>query len=363
MIENSRNPKRLSINAGAGSLVSRWRSIFTSLVVVLMIGNTGQISTVQAAPADITELRFFMIANKKGASKPVCIGERVPIQVLVYRLKLVDGVSQAPEVVTGASVNGVVENPNIGQISPTQNTTQWAGSSIYPGAADFVFTAENAGETIIRFAGIVATPGWFGTNWKGGAKSFTAEVAVRVIPCKFKVEAIAEWYEASDGAYYSIAAASDEAVVTADADNHYTGSANVHWVGSGQTADPCGFPVQIASGQVQYTGELDESGQLVINQTYEPVENSWTYACGNVSGSGKGLFTSDSISVSMPASGGASTLPHVLNVVWWIPMSGSVTIVVTPMEDKAVAFTPGNHKHQASWDGFLSLFGVLFSFR
>jgi hypothetical protein len=148
-------------------------------------------------------------------------------------------------------------------------------------------------------------------------------------------------------------AVADEAMVTADADGHYTGSASVNWVGTG--SGDCVFPVQISSGQIHYTGEINESGQLVMNQTYEPVENSWNYVCGNHSGWGKGLFTSDSISVSISSSGGVATMPHVLNVIWWIPMSGSVTTVIKPEEEEAVAFNPGSH--ETSWNDILTLLG------
>ena len=276
------------------------------------------------------------------------------INVLVYRLKLINGVSEAPEAITGISVIGVVDNPNIGQISPGENTTIWA-SAIYPGAADFVFTAEKPGETIVAFSGMIVNSGWFGTNWGGSSQIVSDQVNVKVIPCKFKVETFGQWYEASDGASYSIAAVSDEAMVTADADGHYTGSASVNWIGTGYV-EGCVFPVQISSGQIHYTGEINESGQLVMNQTYEPVENSWNYVCGNGTGSGKGLFTSDSIIVSISSSGGVTTMPHMIDVIWWIPMSGSVTNVITPEEDTAVAFNPASQ--ETSWNDILNLLGV-----
>jgi len=352
MFRNSYNSKRSSLNAG--NPAQRWRSAIPALVLLLIIGTVNPTSSAQAAPAGSTELSFFMNVVKEGASKPVCIGELVHINVLVYRLKLINGVSEAPEAITGISVIGVVDNPNIGQISPGENTTIWA-SAIYPGAADFVFTAEKPGETIVAFSGMIVNSGWFGTNWGGSSQIVSDQVNVKVIPCKFKVETFGQWYEASDGASYSIAAVSDEAMVTADADGHYTGSASVNWIGTGYV-EGCVFPVQISSGQIHYTGEINESGQLVMNQTYEPVENSWNYVCGNGTGSGKGLFTSDSIIVSISSSGGVTTMPHMIDVIWWIPMSGSVTNVITPEEDTAVAFNPASQ--ETSWNDILNLLGV-----
>lgn len=166
MNRNSHNSRASSANTGISTL--RWRTVFIALALALIVGSAGQTPSAQAAPAGATELRFFMIANKEGASKPVCIGELVTLQVLVYRYKVINGVSEAPDAVTGVKVTGRVDNPNIGQISPEQNTTILA-SSIYPGAADFVFHAKNPGETTITFVGTVGT-GWFGTNWGGWFK-------------------------------------------------------------------------------------------------------------------------------------------------------------------------------------------------
>ena len=136
------------------NLVLRWNSIMLTLVLALIISTVNPAPAVQAAPSWSTELHFSMLASKNGGSKPVCVGELVTIEVLVLRLKVVNGVSEAPEAITGISVNGVVVNTDIGQISPPENTTHWA-SVIYPGAADFVFTAEKPGETIVAFSGMI----------------------------------------------------------------------------------------------------------------------------------------------------------------------------------------------------------------
>lgn len=335
--------------------IPRWRTVFIGLVLVVVIRSAGQPYPVQAAPPGATELKFMMLANKEKPGQ-ICTGELVHINVLVYRYKLVGGVSGSPDTVTGVTVNGWSNNPNIGQISPRKNTTIWS-SSIYSGAADFVFRAENPGNTVITFDATVATPGWFGTNWGGGSKTVTTSVDVQVIPCKYKIEAVGQWHEASDGAYYSITSVTEQTVITADADGHYTGSASVNWAGTGRTGNGCEISFQADSGLAHYAGEVDESGQLVLKQTYEPVKASDSYDCGNESGWAKGLVSSDPISLHIPGPGGVFTPSHVLNLDWWVPMSGSITFVVIPEEDAAVSLSSGDQ--QASWDNFSNLFGAL----
>ena len=202
MFGNSRNSK------GSSTKTGRWRTLILGLVLALAIGNVRQTPLAQASPANATELRFYMLANKE---KPgyICMGELMHINVLVHRYKLINGVSEAPETVTGVTVNGWSHNPNIGQISPRKNTTIWS-SSIYPGAADFIFTAENSGQTTITFEASVGT-GWFGTSWGGGSKTVTTRVDVEVIPCKFKIEAISHWNNNVGGIYL---ATMDETEIT-----------------------------------------------------------------------------------------------------------------------------------------------------
>jgi hypothetical protein len=244
MFKISYNSKRSSLNAG--NPAQRWRSVILALALVLIIGTVNPTPSAQAAPAGSTELSFFMLANKEGGSKPVCVGELVTIEVLVLRLKVVNGVSEAPEAITGISVNGVVDNPNIGQISPSENTTIRA-SAIYPGAADFVFTAEKPGETIVAFSGMIVHPGWFGTNWGGSSQIVSDQVSVKVIPCKFKVEATSRWNNNVGGIYLAMM---DEIVLRADAEGRYSGSANVNWIGTFMM-DSCPKEYTIPSGQAK----------------------------------------------------------------------------------------------------------------
>jgi hypothetical protein len=96
---------------------------------------------------------------------------------------------------------------------------------------------------------------------------------------------------------------------------------------------------------------MDESGQLVMNKSYEPVDASDSYDCGNESGWAKGLATSEPLHISMSASGGVLTRTHALTLDWYIPISGLVTIIVVPVDDEAVAFNPNSRAalSRSSW--------------
>jgi hypothetical protein len=125
MFRNFNNSKGLSTHAR--NRYPRWRIVFIALLLALVIRSAGQTYPVQAAPPGATELKFMMLANKERPGQ-ICIGELVHINVLVYRYKLVGGVSGSPDTVTGITVDGWSHNPNIGQISPRKNMTIWAST-------------------------------------------------------------------------------------------------------------------------------------------------------------------------------------------------------------------------------------------
>ena len=345
----------------------RWRRVFIALMVALSIGSGGQLPRVQAAPAGATELRFFMIANKEGASKPVCIGEAVTLQVLVYRMKVINGVSQAPDAVTGVYVTGVVANPNIGQISPEQNTTILA-SAIYPGAADFVFHAKSPGETTITFVGTVGT-GWFGTSWGGSSEALIADVNVRVVPCKFKVKAIQQAIIAGGG-NFNIVAMIDEAEMKSDEQGHFTGTTPVNWVGAASNVGICSVSINVAATtQADLTGDMDESGQLTGNLSIEAPDTMVTATCVGVSNTSPMSLSADPLIFSVPSSGGVVTVAQGF-VFETANMPGSAVIVVIPVEDEAAAFSPDSRAALPPfewwarlWDNFPWLYNPVLALR
>jgi hypothetical protein len=318
MLRNSNKPSGFSVNPGNSAL--RWRSVFIALVLALSIGSAGKTLTAQAAPAGATELAFFMVAVKEGGSRTLCIGELAHVDVLVYREKVINGVSEAPDAVTGIRVNALVTNRNVGKISPERNTTIWA-SSIYPGAADFVFTAENIGETQVDFEATVVTPGWFGTNWGGGSRNVFGSIDVRVIPCKVKVTTISR---ASSGPY-NLEGTGDEAEVVADAQGNFKGSTTVNW--EDRNTSSCVFSLlSLSPSQVDWSGTID-SDQLVLTGTFQPTTTSYSFTCPSNGGSvsGQGTSSNGPLTIRVALTGGASTQAQMV-----ANAAGSAVIVVIP---------------------------------
>jgi hypothetical protein len=313
------------------------RLLFAALIIALTVISAGQISPAQAAPAGATELRFFMIATKYGGSKYVCVGEQVGVQALIYRHKVGDGVDEGLDVVTGVPVSGGVDNPSIGTLSPDSSTTSMASKS-YPGAAEFVFKAEKSGETTVKFLAGVATPGWFGTSFKGGSTFVSADVPVRVENCKFKVTTIGEWHVPGP-ASISVAAISDDVEVKGGPDGSYKGSGTVNWIASADRVQDCGGTLTLGSSQVDWTGNMDNSGQLSLNGSYQPAAGSIDATCANAQGSGSGSFpvqlTPNPVRLSAASSGGGSSQSQLLQGPE--PTSGSVVIVVIPEECSSTA--------------------------
>jgi hypothetical protein len=322
--------------------------IITVLLLVIFLVSSSQQLPVQAAPVNATELSYFIVVNKEGASKPLCLGEISPIRVLVYRGKTVNGVSQAPETITGVKVNGWSHNPNVGQISPRQNITLLA--SDYPGAAEFVFYADNAGETTITFEATIVTPGWFGANWGAGTKTVTGFVNVRVIPCKFKVEVTSNWNNNVRGKYI---ATMDELMITADSNGQYDGSAKVNWIGTFMM-DTCPKEYAIPSGQANLTGEFNDNGQLTVDLTFLPAPVTFNGECGNLSGTDNFEVSQDPIQINVPSSGGAFAMSQLLTGSGEMGIfDGIVAIVVTPVEDEGTALNMGNNEGRVSLTNFL----------
>ncbi len=368
MNTNSNNLERSHTPAGYQD--PRWHSVFFALLLALVLGSASQMPLAQAAPASATEVGFFMLALKEGASKPVCKGELVHLNVLVYRQKTINGVSAAPEPITGLSVIGVVDNPNIGKISPDENTTIWA-SAIYPGAADFVFTAENYGETIVAFAATIENPGWVGTNG-GVSQIVSAQVDIRVVPCKFKVTTIGKWHIPGEANISIVALSNDGDVTAPNAQSSYTGSANVNWIASGDRVLDCVGKFRMGSSQVDWTGRMNDSGQLVLNGIYQQVAGSISNTCtnpeGTISGSFQVQLKPDPANVSATSSGGVFKQSQNLQFDGANP--GYVTIIVLPEEDESVAFNADRREALSPpawwarlWDEFPGLFGALLALR
>ncbi len=355
-----------------GNQNPRWRIIFLALVSALVIGSAGQTPLARAAPAGATSLMFYMRAAKEREGL-VCRGELVHISVKVHRVAEDvggDELANLDAAVTGVEVRGLVQN-NIGELTPNNNTTIAAGA-ITPNSADFIFTAREIGETTISFRGLVVTPGWFGTNWGGGSQAVSAFVHVQVIPCAYKVTTEGAW-RVPGPANISVAAISDDAKVrAADAQSPFTGSTTVNWVLTTSQVGDCEAQSVTTSSQVDWTGQMDDSGQLNLNGAYQSAAMSLPVYCvgsdgGVASGSTPVQLTPDPLQVSIASTGGVFRQSQVLQGPE--PTPGYVTIIVVP-EEEAVAFNTDSGAFLSPsawwailWDNFPSLYNSVLALR
>jgi hypothetical protein len=332
MLRNSNNPGRLSMNAGNSAL--RWRSVFIALVLALTIGSAGQISPAQAAPARSTNLRFELKPYPEG---PLTISECefVHFDVIVSKeeqVVLFGRERPVYSILSGVNINGSVQNSNIGTLRPPKSSTGFEDDDT--AAAGFTFTPKKAGKTTITFKATV------GTYWVGDAQEKNAKqievpdkmVQVTVTPCKFKVTTISSWSAGMD-----IVAAIDDAVMKADEQGHFTGSANVNWVTSIIGGPGCGAKSTVAPGKADLTGEINESDQLVGKVTFQPVSASGFAACAGVGISTGNSGIADPLTINVASSGGVSRQAEVSIWKKGGSVTGSAIIIVIPEDCSGTA--------------------------
>ena len=185
----------------------------------------------------------------------------------------------------------------------------------------------------------------------------------------YKVSATSRWY--FPGLHeFDIVAMIENAVMNADEQGNFTGTTTVNWTVATTVIHPNCNSVNytVTPSQTDLTGQMDDSGLLVVNLTYQPAAGSATQVCRTLAGTDTYTYyqqlAPDPLSFSVASSGGAFNQSQVL-VVTALPgtsqsLSGSSAIVVVP-EGEVVAFNTNNH--EASWDDFSSLFGVLLALR
>ena len=242
--------------------------------------------------------------------------------------------------VIGMDVEALSVNKTVGDFvgKTTARTTVVFDDDLSSIAAKFKFKANKPGKTTLYFEGLV------------GKEYVTTKLDVKVIPCKFKVKTLLQF----PVEIYDITVISDNAVMTADeAGAVFTGSTSMYWAYSNFNLSPCTIEIGATDSQVALTGQLDEDGgQFTATQTFQPQSASGIVSCPGGSGGGSGAFTVAPLTFSVASSGGLS-----IQTVTAEGVSGLAHIVVTPVEDEAVSFIPGDY--QTSWDDFSSLFGAL----
>jgi len=295
MFRNSRNSKILFRNA------ERWRSVSLVLILALMLGSTGSTYPAQAAPAR-EGIRLYMdIVNPKTT---ICVGKTVNYEVRVYMafdppLTTPKGNKIERNAIAGIKVDATSADKNVGDIvgrrqGPLTRVTGGAEDLVnletresVPNAAIFKFKAKKAGKTTLYFEGLAF----------GQYVSFN--VPVTVIPCKFKVIATSNMSTCYPGGCIKFRGVIVEGQVTADENGYFTGTAPVVWISSSVVPN-CGAVNKLGISSVQMRGNLNESGQLLLELDYKPVQFSDVIKCPLGAGGGNETIKVSALKVTVP---------------------------------------------------------------
>jgi hypothetical protein len=170
----------------------------------------------------------------------------------------------------------------------------------------------------------------------------------------YKITATSQWSASYPNLTGNLVANLQGVMMEVNADGKYSGTAEVTW-SMALYSSGCSHESTIPPSQAHLTGDLSGTGMLSINVTYDPV----TMATTNCASSNTAQIQGPPIEIAVNKSGGTMTQAQTLQV-GNMDFSGSSTIIVIP-EDEAVSFNTNNH--EASWNDFSSLFGVLLAWR
>jgi hypothetical protein len=351
----------------------RWRTIFIALILALILIGANQQPLAQAASNNQANVEFELKAYPE-APRPLCPKEHLKIYVGVSRSihRTINGTDRLlfDGPVSGVVVRGSVTDSHIGTLtSPESNdmTLAASGTDLRIGDADFLFVAKKAGTTILKFDGEVGSY-WVGTGaTETLPNSYTVhvEVPVTVRPCKFKVITASHW-SASVPNLTSNLVANLQDVMEVNANGQYAGTAEVTWSAASYSY-MCSHEHTIPPGQAHLTGDLNDSGVLRVNVTYDPV----TMASVNCGGAESDTLQIQGppIEIAINASGGTLTQAQTLQV-GIMAFSGSTAIVVIPVEGEAVAFNTDSRAALSPsawrarlWDNFPWLYNALLALR
>jgi hypothetical protein len=306
-------------------------------LVALALASTGGLVPALAAPAGDVVI-FEMDAAPKSLAT-MCVGQTKKIYVSVTRLttKTINSKEyEIPAPVNGVNVNGQLISPGVGGLSPAKGWITFEDGDYQ--TADFVFTAKKAGTTTIAFSGLVDSY-WVGSGAKttlSKPEKVHAEVTVKVVPCRPKVHTVQQFDNTT--AHPPVTAVLDEVVMTADAQDHYTGSGTLNWIGwhEGYIIFGCWSSTAIGDSQVDLTGDLDANGQLTLKFTYQPAVFT-SEICDDVEGGNRHTLSPVAVNLSLPGGDGVANQPEAIVDGPYGEMPGSILAIVSLEPDQSVA--------------------------
>ena len=303
-------------------------------------------------PADLALMTYADSALDR-----VCIGESVEFSVMAIR-------RNNPAVrINGVAVRNSVLDPGIGTLSPASRRT--SERSTPSGSASFTFSGLRLGTTELRFDGVMLAGG-------PGFETDTLKRRVRVISCGVPTQAVqppvgggsangvrpasrgiagpgtsltgiskinvttrSTWSVGMD-----IRATIDSAVLVDDGQGRFEGSASVTWWTSVIGSAGCrAAEYRIPPSRAALTGAINANNQLVVKIAFEPRDFSGFATCGPATISTGNVGTLDTVTVTVPRTGGTITQTHSVTAKNG-SFAGSVTVVVGTEATPPIATPP-----------------------
>lgn len=314
----------------AGILMHCWRYVLAALLLAF---NFGSARPAHAAPVALEKeyARFYLTVNNPKTT--LCIGESHSYTLQVISQYPSFGGSgdwrgsgyTKPQPVAGVKVEAYPDPRSLGTFSSSFKTPKsgnvFTVTDGVPGdapmSAELTFHAsKKPGTGNLIFEGLVdgyeATVGYVSVP----------PLAIKVIPCQFKVKTIIRHSDAA----FRIMMTTGQALITGNEGGTFTGSATLHYAYS-TFGTLCGnVTAKATNSPVALTGQLDASGrQLTVTETFEPTTITGGNAgCGGA-GSKTHQFTLDPLQFQVASSGGMVTATVAV---------GTARIVVIPQVQK-----------------------------
>lgn len=247
----------------------RWANFFIALMLVLAIENRQPLSQAQAASSSEVVTWYLDVANPK---TKICVGQTVEYSTTVHYNYLAGETEWA---ISGVTVEATSSDKSVGTFKKDSAITGLANIDLV--TASFSFLAKKPGKTNLYFEALADK------KFTSTYVSFT--VPVTVIPCKFKVIATSQMSQCYPGGCIKFKGVIVEGQVTADENGYYVGEAPVVWISTSQVPN-CGAVNLLGIGKVKMRGNLNESGELVLELVYQPVSFTDTIKCPFGSGIG-----------------------------------------------------------------------------
>ena len=314
-----RNPQR------SGRWFSGWRA--AGLLLVLALGFA---SAAQAAPGRDYSTRVYLWVRRV-SQRTICVGDQAPVAASVIKAYEIAGEGPRLEVMAGVRLEAAVSVPSIGSVAPATIVT--AAQADPPGVARFMFTAEQAGVTIITVKGTLIRIQLLGIVIS--SDTVMDSVAVTVEKCEYRLNATAIWRTKADVGDWNLIATIENAALVLDPGviGHYKGTADVKWVGIFPREAPCWIVSHPPPSAATLTGQAEGNGLLKVTLVYEPaLAFSSTLFCpnGNVEMFASKTVTPQKVSLWVPTGLSGSFIFHP-DLAGYTIIDGLETVDVRPV--------------------------------